>query len=453
MIRMNLNQAATHVNGQLHGEDVLFTGCSTDSRSISSGELFIALTGERFDGHAFIGKALAAGASAAMVESIPEEDLPVVVVDNCRRAMNDLARAWRQLFDIPVVAITGSNGKTTVKEMVTAILSRRGKVLSTRGNLNNDIGVPLTLFGLGGEHRYAVVEMGANHAGEIDALSHTACPDVAVITQCAPAHLEGFGSVAGVAAAKSEIYAGLNSDGIAVINRDDDFADYWLKKTGHLRQMTFGLDSRADVTAKDITIDQESGCPRFTLCHDGALTEISLSAPGEHNLRNALAAAACVLALDFNDNDLKCGLESFHGVPGRLQIREGTTGSRIIDDTYNANPGSLRAGIKVLMTLPGRHWLVLGDMGELGEEAGELHRDMGEFAREAGIERLYAVGDLCREAVAGFGEGARHYPDHDRLIAGLQSALAANVIVLVKGSRSMHMEQVVDAISREEESC
>jgi UDP-N-acetylmuramoyl-tripeptide--D-alanyl-D-alanine ligase len=453
MIHMNLRQAALHVDGHMHGEDVLFNGCSTDSRSLQVGELFIALTGERFDGHDFIGQAVAAGASAAMVEDLPAADLPVIVVDDCRQAMNDLARAWRQQFDIPVVAITGSNGKTTVKEMVAAILSRQGAVLSTRGNLNNDIGVPLTLFGLDREHHYAVVEMGANHPGEIEILSHTAVPDVAVITQCAPAHLEGFGTVAGVAAAKAEIYGGLQSGGTAVINLDDDFAKYWLSKTRHLRQITFGLNPRAAVMARAVSLDTNSGCPAFYLCHENGEIKIVLATPGQHNLRNALAAAACALALGFELADIKQGLERFTGVSGRLQMKAGIGDSRVLDDTYNANPGSLRAGIELLTSLGGRHWLVLGDMGELGSESRELHYEMGESAREAGVERLYALGPLSRETVAGFGEGARHFEDHDSLIHCLKQDMQADVTVLVKGSRAMKMEQVVVAISREEATC
>ena len=421
MIHMNLRQAAMHVEGQLHGDDVLFEGCSTDSRSLRAGELFIALTGERFDGHDFISQAVAAGASAAMVENLPAEDRPVIVVDDCRRAMNDLARAWRQQFDIPVVAITGCNGKT--------------------------------LFGLDREHRYAVVEMGANHPGEIEILSHTAAPDVAVITQCAPAHLEGFGTVAGVAAAKAEIYGGLQSGGAAIINLDDDFANYWLNKTRHQRQISFGLNPRAAVMARAVSLDRNSGCAAFHLRHENDETEIVLATPGQHNLRNALAAAACALALDIELADIKTELERFTGVPGRLQVKAGIGDSRVLDDTYNANPGSLRAGIEVLTGLDGRHWLVLGDMGELGSESRALHYEMGESAREAGVERLYALGPLSRETVAGFGEGARHFEDHDSLIHCLQQEMQADVTVLVKGSRAMKMERVVAAISREAATC
>lgn len=450
MISMALHQAADSVHGQLQGNDAIFSGCSTDTRTLQKGELFIALRGERFDGHTFIDQAIESGACAAMVEAGPEQSLPVIVVDDCRRAMNDLAHYWRQQFKIPVVAITGSNGKTTVKDLVTAILSGLGPVLSTRGNLNNDIGVPLTLFGLGPQHRFAVIEMGANHPGEIDNLSHTAVPDVAVITQCGPAHLQGFGSMQGIAAAKSEIYNGVGENGVAIINLDDEFATYWIDKTKHLGQITFGMTEAADVHAEDVQLDSNNACYSFQLKTASDSIQVSLGLPGKHNLHNALAAAACALALEVDLPKVKHGLESFTGVPGRLQMKPGTGGCRILDDSYNANPGSLRAAIDVLTALNGRRWLVLGDMGELGPDSIRIHFETGELARASGVERLYGIGPLSAAAVDGFGSGARHFENMDSLINTLRNDLSPEVAILIKGSRAMQMEQVVAALSVEQ---
>ncbi len=447
MISMGLQQAAASVEGQLHGQDSVFRGCSTDTRTLNGGELFIALKGDRYDGHDFIGQAMEAGAIAAMVETRPALAVPVIVVDDCRHAMNRLANAWRRQFRIPLVAITGSNGKTTVKELVAAILSLSGPVLSTRGNLNNDIGVPLTLFGLGEEHHFAVIEMGANHPGEIDALSRTAVPDVAVITQCAPAHLEGFGSVEGVARAKGEIYHGLGANGTAIINLDDDYAEYWLGQTRQFQQITFGLSGSAAVVARNARLLPGHASYTFELCIAGDSVNVTLNLPGRHNVQNALAAAACASALDIDLETIRQGLENFSGIAGRLQIKTGTSGCRVLDDSYNANPGSLRAGMDVLDALDGRHWLVLGDMGELGAAGRSLHHDMGEAARAAGIERLYGLGELSRAAVEGFGTGARHFDDLATLIDCLRSELSDDVAVLVKGSRSMQMERVVTALT------
>lgn len=450
MISMHLQQAAASINGYLQGEDAIFSGCSTDTRQIKQNQLFIALRGENFDGHDYITDAIEKGACAAMVEEATTDQLPILVVDDCRRAMNDLAHYWRQQFGIPVVAITGSNGKTTVKEMVAAILSQTGPVLSTQGNLNNDIGVPLTLFGLNVEHQFAVIEMGANHAGEIDLLTHTADPDVAVITQCAPAHLEGFGSIQGVAEAKSEIYNGLGENGTAIINVDDDYADYWMNKTNMLHQITFGFSDRANVRASEVSLNQDNAAYSFLLAAYQKQVQLNLSIPGKHNVQNALAAAACALALNVDMQMIKQGLESFTGVPGRLQIKSGLGKCRILDDTYNANPRSLEAGIDVLTGFDNQLWLVLGDMGELGRDSAELHRQMGEHARAAGIHRLFGYGTLAREAVQAFGQGAQYFENSENLIQSLMSDLNGDIAILVKGSRAMQMEKIVQALSGEE---
>lgn len=445
MIQMSLTRAARGMGTGYDGRDVTFRGCSTDSRTINAGELFIAIKGTRFDGHAFVAAAAQRGACAALVERNISTDLPLLVVADTRKAMGSLARCWRQNFPVPLIAVTGSNGKTTVKEMLIRILEQKGSVLATRGNLNNDIGVPLTLFGMDAEHWCAVLEMGANHPGEIAWLTNIAGPTVAVITQCAPAHLEGFGSIDGVARAKAEIYAGLGRHGVAVVNADDHYAQQWLAATRHLRQITFGLDPGAEVTARGL-VTGPTGETDFTLCTPAGEIGISLSLPGRHNVMNALAAAACVTGLELDLEVIRSGLQSMGPVKGRLQRKTGFRQATVLDDTYNANPVSLNAALQVLRPLPGRHWLVLGDMGELGDATETLHAEAGLNARQSGVERLFAIGPLCRAAVRTFGVGAEHFTDINLLVNEVRGELAADVTILVKGSRSMQMERVVTGL-------
>jgi UDP-N-acetylmuramoyl-tripeptide--D-alanyl-D-alanine ligase len=447
VINMALSTAAASIGAEYSGDDTEFRGCSTDSRTIQGGELFIAIKGERFDGHDFILNAEGRGACAAMIENDANTRLPVLLVRNTRQAMGRLAQQWRNNFAIPAIAVTGSNGKTTVKEMLVSILSRQAPVLATQGNLNNDIGVPLTLFGLGGDHRYAVIEMGANHPGEIKWLGRITRPKIAVITQCAPAHLEGFGNIGGVANAKAEIYEELQPGGIAVINADDDYAELWRNKARYFRQISFGLDQEeVEVTAHSIIHCDNTGRNSFVLRTPAGEIRIGLALPGQHNIMNALAAASCAYGLDISLDVIRQGLEDSKPVKGRLEIKTGVNRSTIIDDTYNANPVSLDAALKAIMPMHGRHWLVLGDMGELGEEGERLHAEAGEIARRSGIERLFATGPLSRAAVNAFGRGARHFADMELLIATLHTEIAAGVAVLVKGSRSMHMERVVSRL-------
>ena len=456
MITMQISKAAEILQATYQGKDICFFGCSTDTRTLKDKELFIALRGENFDGHDYIDKAKAAGASAVLVEgkqdasgsSMEPFTVPSIVVKNTRHAMGELARNWRASFPVPLVAITGSNGKTTVKEMLAAILSCKASVLATQGNFNNDIGVPLTLFGLGDEHQYAVIEMGANHPGEIEWLSEIAQPTVAVITQCAPAHLEGFGNIEGVAQAKSEIFAGLLEDGVAVINGDDDFADLWLEESKHANQLTFGLGSHNEVTSKSIRL--ENGKSSFHLITPVGNIELMLNVPGKHNITNALAATACAISLGIVLSAIKQGLESVRAGKGRLQIKTGLKQSRIIDDTYNANPASLEAALKVLDKFPGRHWLVLGDMRELGNDAEALHAYAGEISKASGVERLYALGELTKCSVQSFGEGAHHVSSHEQLASLLKTETDSDVTILIKGSRAMGMEYLVNALEVKE---
>ncbi|MEQ8428627.1 MAG: UDP-N-acetylmuramoyl-tripeptide--D-alanyl-D-alanine ligase [Gammaproteobacteria bacterium] len=445
MIRMTLSRAADAMNARYHGQDVEFIGCSTDSRTLQKQNLFIAIKGENFDGHDFVSKAEAAGASSLLLQKNVEHVLPALTVDDTRKAMGKLARAWREQLAIPLVAITGSNGKTTVKEMVKAILANIADVHATSGNLNNDIGVPLTLFALDQHHRYAVIEMGANHPGEIAWLSSIARPNVAVITQCAPAHLEGFGSIDGVASAKAEIYSGLGTSGTAIINADDDYAEYWKAGSSVHKQCTFAIENtHADVRALDITTVGDS--TEFTLLTRHGEIAIRLPLPGRHNVMNALAAAACCISLGIELMVIRKGLEQMQGVKGRLQIGKGYKGCRVIDDTYNANPTSLAAAVNVLMSYPGKHVLVLGDMGELGESSIELHATAGKQARVAGVDQLFTLGELSRHASAAFGDDEQHYVKVDKLTAALLDAIDETTTLLIKGSRSMKMERVVEKL-------
>lgn len=451
MINMSLANAANAVESHFSGKDVVFTGCSIDSRTVDKGNLFIALSGENFDGHDFISVAESNGASSVLLEREVNQSKPFIKVNDSRRAMGLLAKAWREEIGIPVIAITGSNGKTTVKEMVNSILSEVAEVHATSGNFNNDIGVPLTLFGLDKKHKYAVVEMGANHPGEIEWLSSITRPDVAVITQCAPAHLEGFGSIDGVAKAKAEIYSGLQSSGTAIINADDEYAEFWRKQCTHLDQISFGVESGlADVCAKNISVSQDASTIEFELVSNAVSTNICLPLAGRHNVMNALAAAACTLSLDISLTSIKQGLENMAAVKGRLQVKLGKNRSRVIDDTYNANPTSLSAALNVLAEHSGARYLVLGDMGELGETAEMFHRDAGRLAKAAGIDGLFTIGELSVHAMLAYGENAFHFESYDALNKSLLKLLASDTTFLIKGSRSMQMECVVNALTEEQ---
>ena len=440
-IRSSLTQVAQWLDAQLQGDDVVFHGVSTDSRQLEQGMLFVALQGPNHDGHDHVAAAQAAGAVAAVVARPLPIDIPQLVVDDTLLALGEIAAAWRKTLGTPLVAITGSNGKTTVKEMCAAIFSQVGPTLATHGNLNNNIGVPLTLLRLSAEHRYGVIEMGANHAGEIAYLTRMVAPQVAMITNAGSAHLEGFGSLEGVAHAKGEIYGGLGEDGVAIINADDRYAPLWHELAEGRRVITFGAD--ADVSAT-YQVDEKGQLLLWRgLDHECAFT---LPLLGEHNLRNALAASAAALALELDSSVIAKGLQGMKPVQGRLYLRRGIENATIIDDSYNANPASLIAGLKVLAGFSGKRYLALGDMGELGEGAQAMHREVGEQALQLGIDRLYAYGALSLEACEGFGSEGRHFSEQQQLIDALRPDLHADVTVLVKGSRSSNMDRVADAL-------
>jgi UDP-N-acetylmuramoyl-tripeptide--D-alanyl-D-alanine ligase len=456
---MRLAEAARAIGGELRGADVEFEAVSSDTRALQPRALFVALKGERFDGHEFLDEAAGAGAAAALVQasgSTIEErgSLPLLVVENTRLALGALAAYWRSKFTIPLVALTGSNGKTTVKEMLAAILRThfdppssdpQSRVLATRGNLNNDIGVPLTLLQLRSGHRCAVIEMGMNHAGEIRYLARLARPDVALVTNAGLAHSEFFDSATDIARAKGEIYEDLPQTGAAVINADDRHAELWRGLAAGRRLVEFGLEHEATVTVRYQLRFLES---EIVLKTPGGEAAAVLQAPGVHNVRNALAASAAAWALAVPAGHIATGLSRFSGVPGRLQKKAAANGAVLIDDTYNANPDSARAAIDVLAQAPGRKLLVLGDMGELGPAAAEMHAGIGEHARAGGIDRLLTLGELSAHTARAFGPGAQHCTSFEELVAAIEKELAPDVTVLVKGSRFMRMERVVKRFAR-----
>jgi UDP-N-acetylmuramoyl-tripeptide--D-alanyl-D-alanine ligase len=442
MMMMQLSEAARVLDARCRDDDVMFRGVSTDSRQLQAGNLFVALQGPNFDGHDYLGMAREQGAVAAAVSRKVDCGMPLLEVGDTRLALGRLAGHWRSQFDLPVIAITGSNGKTTVRSMVQAILECAGQTLSTRGNLNNDIGVPLTLFRLAADDRYAVIEMGANHPGEIDYLAGITRPTIAVVTNAGPAHLEGFGDLDGVARAKGELFARLDSSATAVINADDRYAGLWRELAGDSRVLDFGLEQEAAVTA-DWKGDP-TGSDVCLMTPAGELA-VRLPLPGRHNVLNALAAVAAALAAGIGLDSIGRGLESLAPVNGRFNIHTLPGDVTVIDDTYNANPESLAVALDVLAMADGEKWLVLGDMGELGPRAAEMHREAGRRAREAGVDRLFTLGKLAGEAVSGFGGGIAAQT-HDELLQALRNGLHDRVNILVKGSRLMRMEQVVESL-------
>lgn len=442
MIAADLGKVAEWIDGWLTrgGAHAAFRGVSTDSRSLEPGNLFVALSGPRFDGREFLDDAIANGASAAIVERDPPDDFPCLVVDDARLALGRLGHAWRKRFGVPVIALTGSNGKTTVKECIAAILRQRGDVLATRGNLNNDIGVPIMLCELDTAHRAAVFELGANRPGEIDYLTRLVEPDVGLVTNAAAAHLEGFGSIVGVARAEGgELFTALPEDAIAVIPTDERWCDLWRDFAGTRRCLTFG---RADDA--DIRIVSEDP---FELALAGRVERIDFPLPGAHNRANAAGAAAAARAAGIDADIIVAGLAAVRPIGGRLCRCYGPGGSIVFDDSYNANPGSFAAAFAVLAEAASRRWAVVGEMGELGDETESAHRALGECARAAGIERLWAFGPSREITCQAFGPEAETVADLDTLAAALRERLDADVALLVKGSRRNRLERLVAALA------
>ena len=445
MIAYRLSEAAQLLNTAEFRGDAEFRGLSTDSRNMQPGQLFIALKGPSFDGHDFIQTAADQGAAAALVERFASLDLPQLRVDDTLLGLGQLSSAWRSRFNLPVLALTGSNGKTTVKEMLAAILRQRGEVLATAGNLNNQIGLPLMMARLGSEHDYAVFEMGANHFGEIAYLTDLAKPDVALINNAGPAHLEGFGDLDGVSRAKGEIYQGLGNDGIAIINYDDPYAEYWRGLNSTRHSIGFGFHPQAQLRGESL------GDNRLRIHAGQDYIDVALQLLGEHNQRNALAAAAAAWSVGTDLSAIGAGLQSVQAVQGRLQAIVGMYDCTIINDTYNANPASLLAGLRALPASSER-WLVLGDMAELGATAASFHAQVGRDIHTLGVSRLFTLGELSQLTSQAFGAGSAHFNSLSNLIEALQTALTERTapILLIKGSRSMRMERVVQALTAPE---
>ena len=448
-MKRTLGDAARAVGGKLLGDDMRYVAVSTDSRSLVPGALFVGLRGPNFDGAEFVAAAAERGAVGAVVDRELPIALPQIVVPDTLLALQRLATSWRNEFNVPIVAIAGSNGKTTAKEMTAAILARMGPCLATHGNLNNHIGVPLTLMRLESGHRSAVVEMGANRIGDVAALVKLTRPTVGLITNAGAEHLEGFGDMDGVAKGEGEMVACLESAATAIINADDTYAGYWRGVARAGRVLTFGVRAAADFKAENTLQGIERGefSTRFELKCPLGKREIALQAGGAHNIANALAAAAASSAVGASMDDMVSGLAEFRPVSGRLQLKGGLRDSWIIDDSYNANPSSVRAGLDVLRELSGVTWLVLADMAELGEHTADSHAHMGSYARDCGVTRLFAMGTQSSRAVETFGAGGEWFSDIDALIRRLQAELAPEVTVLIKGSRVNRLERVVRALT------
>lgn len=450
---MLLSELIDVLSATLIGEDIEFTNVGTDSRYIEQGQLFVALKGEHFDGNHYAIQALVQGAAAVLVSdnSLINHIKSGLLVKDTRLALGQLAHYWRNKFTLPVIAITGSNGKTTVKEMIAAILSvatsNPSSVLATKGNFNNEIGLPLTLLKLNENHQFAVIEMGMNHTGELDYLTHLASPNIALLNNAGTAHIGELGSREAIAKAKGEIFLGLQKDGIAIINADDTYANYWKSLNVSKRIISFGFTEKADISANNI---EENGTTQFNLKTPIGNIAFYLNVLGEHNVRNALAASAVAYALDISLANIARGLKEFQGVSGRLTRRAAINGAQVIDDTYNANPDSMRVAIDVLVSQEGKTIMVMGDMGELGDDAAKLHAEIGSYAKQAGVQAFYTLGNLTLEAAKAYGENSQSFTEVETLVEALNSAMNKKTTVLVKGSRFMKMERVVNLITQEE---
>ncbi len=460
---MEFSEAANIVQGKLRGADKYFSGVAIDSREVEPDNLFVAIPGEKFDGHQFIVQSEKAGAVGAMVSTIDKSAFSQIEVSDTTYALGQLAKNWRMRFSIPVLAITGSNGKTTVTAMVSSILNYKNKCLSPQSSFNNQWGVPLTLLKLNKQHDFAVIEMGANHAGEIHYLTQLTQPCIALINNVGPAHLEGFGSLEEIASVKAEIFSGLSNNGVAVLNADDPFYQQWRSQleleNSNYKIMTFAINNEADLVARKIASNGFSN--QFSLNFEQQSVNISLPLPGRHNVMNAAAAATVCIAAGTSLKSIKHRLENMGGINGRLNIKRGCQGAVVIDDAYNANPESMKAGIDVLGAFEGAKILVLGAMAELGENGPLMHHEIGAYARETGINKLFCLNpesqgengqSVVGEYLKGFGDGANMYTDISGLVEALQQHLGDRVAVLVKGSRSSKMERVVDKITENSNS-
>jgi UDP-N-acetylmuramoyl-tripeptide--D-alanyl-D-alanine ligase len=447
-MQASLNELLSTVPGATLTAPASFSGVTTNSKAVEPGNLFVALRGERFDAHDFLADVVASGAAAVVVERLPDGlDIPALIVPDTRYALGQIAQLWRRRFNIPVIGVTGSNGKTTVKEMIASILSAtfgEQNYLATKGNLNNEIGVPLTLFNLDTHStKQPLVEMGMNHPGEIARLTEIAQPTVGLVNNAQREHQEFMASVAAVAEENGAVIQGLHDGGCAVFPADDEFAPLWTAYAGSRDLLSFALEKQAAVTAQWTPIDFGS---QVEINARGERVSVVLSAAGEHNVRNALAACAAALAIGIDLRSIARGLTAFTPVAGRLQKKQAANGAIVIDDTYNANPDSVRAAIDVLANAPSPRTLVLGDMGEVGSEGIAFHEEIGEYARARHIDQLFTVGELARHASRAFGRPARHFETMETLNEEVAS-VPPGASVLVKGSRFMQMERVVQRLT------
>ena len=452
MISLALTTIATELNGKYDGHDLTINTVSTDTRTIVAGDLFIALSGDNFDANSFVEKAAEQGAVAAIVTKKQAVDIPQIVVKDSRIALGLLGKLVREQVNPKVAALTGSNGKTTTKEMLAAILKLVAPTLATAGNFNNDIGVPLTLLRLQHEDQFAVMELGANHKKEIGYTTGLVLPEVVLINNVDAAHLEGFGDLQGVASAKSEILSGVKQQGMAVLNRDDKFYQYWLRKVDAQRHVNFSvIDESADYFAADIEFSH-TGNPTFRLCTPAGHCMINLAVAGRHNVANALAAAAMASCFGIELNTIKLGLESMENVQGRLKISQLSPRISIIDDTYNANIASVKAAIDVLTHFPSQNILVMGDMGELGTSTADMHQQVGHYAQQQSVDHVYTCGALSREAALTAGVSGRAFLSQSLLVDALYELITSApeeqvFTLLFKGSRSAKMEQVISLLA------
>lgn len=450
---VRLAEVAAAINAQHRGTNVPFQSVSTDTRTLQSGDLFVALTGDRFDGHEYIRQAEENGAAAVMISREVPTRVPYLMVSDTLTGLADLAKFNRDRFTGPLVAITGSSGKTTVKEMMAHILrceAGEEEVLATRGNFNNHIGAPLTLLRLSKQHTHAVIELGASAEGEIAYTAKLAQPNVSILTNADAAHLEGFGDIDTVARTKGEIIDHLGEGGTAILNADSPYFEQWVERASeHGKQvLSFGVSELANVTAQNIESDDQ-GCCQFQMMTPNGQANVKLSVMGKHNVVNALAATAASLALELPLKNIVAALQTFSGVQGRLLVMDGMNGSTVIDDSYNANPASVRAAIDTLASRGGQRIFVLGDMAELGAETQRAHAEMGAYAREAGINCFLAIGEFSRAAVTAFGDNGHWFATQDSLVRFLTRQLSSDVTALVKGSRSARMDRVVGEIKNE----
>jgi UDP-N-acetylmuramoyl-tripeptide--D-alanyl-D-alanine ligase len=454
MLNVDLNWIAEEVHGQLLGSDataeVRIDRVTIDSRQVQPGDLFIAIRGHNFDGHDYAEKAVAAGARAVICARPLPLDVAQILVADTRYALGLLGSAVKRDAQVKCVAVTGSSGKTTVKEMLSVILRQRGQVLATKGNFNNDIGVPLTLLELTAQDDFAVIELGANHRGEIAYTTSLTRPDVAIINNVSPAHVEGFGDIWGVARAKSEIAKGLRDDGTIITNGDSDFYDFWQREYAHRHHVVFAIERQdTAVRADNIKLDAQ-GCPSFTLHSSAGSIVIEVPLPGRHNVSNALAAASACIELGVPLADIARGIASLRAVPGRMCVTDVVPGLRIIDDTYNANVASAKAALDVLASFPGYRVMVLGDMGELGANARSYHEEVGAHAIDVSIDNLFTLGVLSQSASQVFnGHGGQHFNNKEALLNALNEIMQREneLTILIKGSRSAHMEEIVLALT------